>query len=123
MKHQLRNRRYENERTMRKSPTTAEETFWAMVRNRGFGVKFRRQHRIGASILDFYCPEFGLAIELDGEAHQDERGKMADVARDERMKKLGITTVRIENSRVVYDPRAVERRLREIIAGLRGKTS
>jgi len=50
--------------------TPAEEAAWGVLRNRGFrGLKFRRQHPIGPFVLDFYCHELRLAVEIDGGAH------------------------------------------------------
>src|SRR4051794_23000275 len=57
-------------RQLRKDQTPAEARLWRELRNRRFvGFKFRRQHAIGPFIADFYCPEAGLIIELDGESH------------------------------------------------------
>jgi len=55
-------------REMRRASTDAERLLWGILRNRRFlGLKFRRQHEIEERfIVDFYCPELHLAIELDG---------------------------------------------------------
>jgi very-short-patch-repair endonuclease len=47
---------------------------WAIVRNGNLGVKFRRQHRIGQFVVDFFSTEHSLAIELDGAPHFTESG-------------------------------------------------
>src|SRR5712692_11728031 len=58
-------------RAMRKMPTRAEGRMRSWLRDRRFlGYKFRRQHPIGNYILDFYCAELQLAIELDGSHHE-----------------------------------------------------
>jgi very-short-patch-repair endonuclease len=50
--------------------TTAEAVLWKNLQgSRLDGKKFRRQHSVGKYVLDFYCPECRLAVELDGEAH------------------------------------------------------
>lgn len=62
-------------REMRGSMTDAESLMWHLVRNRRLaGAKFRWQHPVGRYILDFYCPENKLAIELDGGQHADAAG-------------------------------------------------
>ena len=59
-------------REQRKSPTEAEFLLWEHLRNRNLGgYKFRRQHPIGGYVLDFYCVEAKIGIELDGAVHQD----------------------------------------------------
>jgi very-short-patch-repair endonuclease len=56
---------------MRHEPTQPERKLWRWLRNRRFGdYKFRRQHPIGRYVLDFYCHELKLAIELDGLPHE-----------------------------------------------------
>ncbi len=57
---------------LRSNGTSAEAAFWLLVKNRRLcGKKFRRQHSVGPFILDFYCPEEKIAIELDGAVHED----------------------------------------------------
>ena len=59
-------------RRMRKSPTPSEDILWQALRNRQIhGLKFLRQHPIGPTIVDFYCHEKRLAVEVDGGIHQD----------------------------------------------------
>ena len=58
-------------RRMRKAPTPSEEFLWQALRNRQLdNLKFLRQHPIGPTIVDFYCHEKRLVIELDGGVHQ-----------------------------------------------------
>ena len=60
-------------RALRRSPTDAEAALWCELRNRRLaGFKFRRQHACGPYILDFYCPEAALAIELDRGRHYED---------------------------------------------------
>lgn len=63
----------ETARELRRERMPAQERFWQLVRNRRFdGDKFRRQHRLGPSFLDFYCPELRLAIEIDGPIYDEQ---------------------------------------------------
>ena len=66
------------------------------------GKKFRRQHSVGPYILDFYCPECRLAVELDGQGHFNSMMSEYDYRRDEYLKKLNIRVVRFEN-RLVFE--------------------
>ena len=90
-------------RDLRQNLTTAEALLWKnLQRSRLDGKKFRRQHSVGKYILDFYCPECRLAVELDGEAHFTSIRAKYDVARDEFIRSLKIRTVRFEN-RLVFE--------------------
>ncbi|MER2604175.1 MAG: DUF559 domain-containing protein, partial [Candidatus Competibacter phosphatis] len=83
-------------RQMRKLPTTAEAQAWEMLRDRRcLGLKFRRQQVILGLIVDFYCAEKRLALELDGEIH-DQQWEY-DQARDALLAQGGIRVVRIRN--------------------------
>jgi very-short-patch-repair endonuclease len=60
----------ERRQALRKSQTDAEKKLWQVLRNKQLnGLKFFRQYSIGNYILDFYCPEIRLAIEVDGSQH------------------------------------------------------
>jgi len=85
-------------RTMRKHPTDAEARLWYFLRNRQLGgVKFRRQHPVGRYILDFYCHERRLGIELDGGQHAEARRAKYDVRREDELAEEGINVIRIWN--------------------------
>ena len=95
----------ERARELRRQQTPAEQIFWEIVRGRGFmGLKFRRQHQIGNYIADFYCDEKKLVIELDGTIHDVEKVRKKDHQRDENLKSLGFTTLRISNDLILNSP-------------------
>ena len=85
-------------KTLRNSLTAAEAVLWKSLQHRQLlGYKFRRQISIGRYIVDFYCPDCRLVIELDGEAHFSHN---IDVYQDRRTKfleKQGLTVIRFEN--------------------------
>ena len=58
---------------MKKDPTPSENELWQAIRNQKLGVKFRRQHVIEQFIVDFYCFELNLVIEVDGEIHEEQK--------------------------------------------------
>ena len=59
-------------RRLRKNATDAERKLWSILQSRRMaGLKFFRQYSVGSYILDFYCPERRLAIEVDGGQHAD----------------------------------------------------
>ena len=83
----------------RSQPTKAEKQLWAALRNRQLGgYKFRRQHPAGGYILDFYCPEVKLGIEVDGEVHKQQT--TFDMERENDLRSLGIMVMRFWNSEV-----------------------
>ena len=74
---------------------------WKILKNRQIcGLRFRRQFSVGPYILDFYCPEIRLAIELDGQQHFSEEGARHDFIRDKYLNNQNITVVRLENMAV-----------------------
>jgi very-short-patch-repair endonuclease len=88
-------------RDLRKKPTWAERVLWKHLRNRGVGgCRFRRQHSFGPYILDFYCVEKMLAVELDGDVHGEPRQQRHDRRRDEYFEKMGVTVLRFWNEDV-----------------------
>lgn len=102
----LHNRKYlkQTRRALRSNLTPAEATLWRYLQNKKLnGRKFRRQHSVGNYILDFYCPQEKLAIELDGAYHFTGAGYEADQERDSYLKHLGIRVLRFENKEVFHD--------------------
>ncbi len=93
-------------RELRASATDAEQCIWYLLRNRNFlNFKFRRQHPIGNYILDFYCADAKLAIELDGSQHA-ENGQY-DLHRSEVLQRDGIQVLRFWNNDVLLNTEAV----------------
>jgi very-short-patch-repair endonuclease len=91
----------EKRKLLRKNLTSAEATLWLCLKNKQLnGKRFRRQYSFGNFILDFYCPEVKLAIELDGKDHFSAIGAEKDVNRDEFLKEHRITVLRFENKLV-----------------------
>ena len=81
--------------------TEAEEKLWSYLKKRKLdGRKFRRQFSVDRYILDFYCPDEKLNIELDGAHHFNEEGKVYDQDRDEFLDAHGIKVLRFENNMV-----------------------
>ncbi len=103
-------------RQLRQAQTPAETFFWEMVRDRRFfGLKFRQQHQMGLYIVDFYCTERKLVIELDGPVHDEPRQHIYDNTRDEYLHSLGCTIFRIQNDFVLSAPEQVFRDLATVL--------
>jgi very-short-patch-repair endonuclease len=104
----------ETARKLRKSVTSAEERAWWLLRNRRLsGLKFRRQHPVGKCVVDFYCSQARLAVELDGSVHAQPGQTKKDVAKDVYLRRMGIRVLRLPNGMVMEDPEAFLRRVRE----------
>ena len=103
----------EQARELRKKQTSAEEILWQLLRNRQLAdLKFRRQHQIGNYIVDFFCAEHSLIIELDGPVHQQAKQVAHDHKRDAYLKSLGKKVLRFSNDQVFNE---TERLLAEIL--------
>lgn len=93
-------------RSLRKNQTDSERKLWQSLRNKQLnGFKFFRQYSIGFYILDFYCPQRLLAIELDGGQHMDQ--KQNDDKRTIYLNQNGIHVVRFWNNDVLQNIDAV----------------
>ncbi|MBD2777942.1 endonuclease domain-containing protein [Iningainema tapete] len=87
-------------RQMRREPTLAEARLWEKLRNKQLlGFKFRRQHAIDRFIVDFYCGEAQLVVEVDGEIHDYTQEQ--DAIRQEFLESLGLRVVRFRNEEVL----------------------
>jgi very-short-patch-repair endonuclease len=101
---------------LRHKQTEAEKAFWRQVQNRRFyGMKFYRQYSAGPYILDFYCPQMKLAVELDGGQHACDENRQYDAARTEYLQALGIEIIRFWNDEVLSNTEGVLARIAEII--------
>lgn len=74
-----------------------EVILWNRIRGKQLGYKFRRQFSIINYIIDFYCPEKHLAIEIDGESHFRPRNIECDNIRDNNLRTIGIKVLRFTN--------------------------
>jgi very-short-patch-repair endonuclease len=97
-------------RELRQPQTPAEQRLWAALRNRHLeGFKFRRQHPIGRFIVDFYCYECALVVEIDGDSHVAQMEY--DQARTEWLSDRGNRVLRFTNQ-------DVERRLDAVLEAI-----
>ncbi len=97
-------------RELRRRATEAERVLWERLRNRRLGgLKFRRQHPLGPYIVDFYCAEHRLVVEVDGPIH--ERQKERDALRAQHLEAYGYRVLRFRNEEVLTDIEAVLARI------------
>ena len=81
--------------------TKAEVILWSKLKGKQLGYKFRRQHGIGNYIVDFYCPELRLIIELDGYPHGFSSQIRKDNERQNFLESLGFVVYRYVNNDIV----------------------
>lgn len=86
---------------LRKEMTETEALLWDELRNFKLGIKFRRQHPIGRFIVDFYCHQAKLVVEIDGSVHQLETQKERDENRTYELQKLGLKVIRFDNQDII----------------------
>lgn len=101
---------------LRKNMTVAEKLLWQQLRNRKVqGLKFRRQHPVDIFILDFYCHDIKLAIEVDGGIHNQQDQKQWDDNRTFTLNEFGIQILRFSNDDVIYHTERVVDSMKELI--------
>jgi very-short-patch-repair endonuclease len=103
-------------REMRKTPTPAELVLWATLRDRKIlDRKFRRQFALDCFILDFYCQELKLVIEVDGGIHSEPGQAAHDENRDDYLRSLGCTILRFPNEVVLLGLKTVVLKIADAI--------
>ncbi len=102
---------------LRKNATLAENILWKKLRDRKlFQVKFRRQHPEDIFIVDSYCHEIRLVIEIDGKIHESAEAKEYDSSRQSCLESLGLTVIRFSNHEVIFEIDSVLSRIHHYIS-------
>jgi adenine-specific DNA-methyltransferase len=95
-------------RNLRKRKSWGERLMWSWIRDHRFAdYKFRRQHPIGPHILDFFCNEAKLDVEVDGFQHGMRLDQEGDAERDAYLASQGIKVLRFWSSRLRKDKEAI----------------
>ena len=92
-------------RRLRRQLSLPEQLLWRLLRPSRGHLRFRRQHPIGPYVADFYCPAAKLVIEIDGATHDCRQA--ADSRRDDYLRSLGLSVMRVAASEVLADPASV----------------
>ena len=105
---------------MRHEPTPAEAVLWEKLRHkRLLGFRFRRQHPIDRHVVDFYCPDARLVIEIDGPVHDSTKAE--DESRQRHLEDLGYRLIRFTNDVVIRSPDKVLDQISAMLADHRPK--
>ena len=105
---------YENAKFLREFKTKAEDKLWENLRSRKLNnLKFRRQHPFGEYVLDFYCHEIQLCVEVNGDVHNEKDIIENDNQRTMVLNKNGIKVIRFKNEEVIRDIDTVLKKIAE----------
>jgi len=103
-------------RHFRNNPTFSEKLLWQRLKGKQvLGFDFHRQKPIDRYIVDFYCPDLQLAIEIDGETHFGRENEIRDEKRQKRLESLGVIFLRFNNEEVKRNIDGVVRVIEEWI--------
>ena len=106
---------------LRQNMTNCEKIIWAKLKNKQVeNCKFRNQYSVAEFVVDFYCPELKLAIEIDGDSHFVEGAIEYDRDRQKFIESLGICFLRFTNDDVYHRLDGVLEKIVERIRELRG---
>ena len=104
-KHYNKSSEKEKRRKLRQNQTNAEELVWRYLRNKQMlGYKFKRQYSVNHFVIDFYCPELKLAVEVDGASHNNLEQQEYDIQRQKYMESFNIKFVRIKDEELLGNP-------------------
>jgi very-short-patch-repair endonuclease len=104
---------------LRKNMTLSERILWKKLKDRNIiKTKFRRQHPVDIFIVDFYCHEYKLALEIDGEPHNNEEAREYDLNRTAELERFGIKVIRFSNNQVISNIDMVIMKIQEILTEL-----
>lgn len=90
-------------RDLRKNMTHAEVLLWQKVRRKSLGYQFHRQVPMLEYIIDFYCHELKLAIEVDGGLHDHPEVSVNDLERQKQIESYGVHFLRFDNKEIKRD--------------------
>jgi very-short-patch-repair endonuclease len=109
---------------LRNNQPKAEQILWSKLKAKRFlDIKFRRQHGIGPFVVDFYCTELRLVIEVDGDSHFNDESIKKDNSRTAYLENEGIEVIRFTNNDIYKILIGVLEELRSYIENLKKTNS
>ncbi|MEX2603509.1 MAG: endonuclease domain-containing protein [Gracilimonas sp.] len=105
-------------RSLRNNSTFSEILLWQQIKKRKLGVQFHRQVPMDQFIVDFYCHEIMLAIEVDGRSHHNPKQAAKDVERQNILEGYGVQFIRIRDEEVKNNMDRVLRYLKSKVVSL-----
>ena len=114
-KHYNKKSEQEKRRSLRNKMTYCEKIVWLHLRKKQLGYRFLRQYSVDHFVIDFYCHELKLAVELDGDIHEILEQKEYDKARQKYLEAFGIKFVRIKNEEFLGNPNKAFQKIEKTI--------
>ena len=108
-------------RKLRREMTYTEKVVWSVLRRKQLGVRFLRQYSVDNYVIDFYSPEIKLALEIDGEVHDEVDVKINDAVREQHIESFGITILRLTNEEIEGNPNKAFQKVEKKIDELKNK--
>ena len=105
-------------RELRKNMTQAEILLWEKIRRKSLGYEFHRKVPVDMYIVDFYCHELFLAIEIDGNTQHSNDPQACDCTRQECLESLGLRFVRFDDSMIKREINEVIRQIANAIKSI-----
>lgn len=102
---------------LRKDSTEVEKILWNKIRGEKLGVKFFRQYSLDGYVMDFYCPEKRLAVEIDGGYHIQASSKVYDKYRERYISAFNIKIARFKNDEIINNRKFVIERINALLLG------
>ena len=106
---------FRNASKLRENMTETEKILWEYLKTKSSATKFRRQHPIGGYVLDFYCHNLRLSIEIDGRYHLEKEQKEKDKERTNYLSNVGIKEIRFSNEEVTNKFQQIKERIDSIL--------
>ena len=97
--------------------TEAESVLWSSIKGNALGHKFLRQHIIGDYIVDFFCRDCQLVIEVDGGYHSERTQQEDDAVRQQCLEEMGYKVIRFTNEEVLFN---LDKTINTIMFNLQG---
>jgi len=119
-KHYNKKSEQEKRRYLRKQMTYCEKIVWTHLRKKQLGYRFLRQYSVDHFVIDFFCPELKLALEIDGETHNLPDQKKYDKKREEYLRKFNFSFVRIKDEELQSNPDKAFKKIEEAIKTAEG---
>ena len=110
-----------NAKALRSRQTFAEKLLWSKLRNNQLGYHFRRQHPMLEFVVDFYCEQLKLVIEVDGSVHLDPTVQIEDEYKDNSIQAYGMDLIRFTNEQVINNIDSVVELIKQQIVIIENK--
>ena len=114
-KHYNKKSEQEKRRSLRKNMTYCEKIVWSNLRKKQLGYRFLRQYSVDHFVIDFYCPELKLAVEVDGESHNNPEQTEYDIKRQKYLERFNIKFVRIKDEELLGNPNQAFKKIEDSI--------